>query len=172
MKNSPRKPSGQHTHYFFILQQRNHLRRRLTSCCSVEHPSLLQTRPAQQPEDLPSSGDSSDSGTHQPERLTCWYSIKCKATCIRCPQKPTKHRNTQKQSVRSAADIFENVRCRRLLRIHDHCFMPLSPPPTCCCGCLRGPARPGPGRSFAPGGRPGGNSRSAHVCSSTGTPHS
>lgn len=35
----------------------------------------------------------------------------------------------KKQSVRSAADIFKNVRCRGLLRIHDHCFMPLSSPP-------------------------------------------
>lgn len=47
-------------------------------------------------------------------------------------------------------------------------------PPTCCCGWIRGNGRrrPGTARSFAPGGGPGGNSRSAHVGSSTGTPHS
>lgn len=78
-----------------------------------------------------------------------------------------------KQSVRRAAHICETMRRGGLVRIHDPRFpSPSSPPPTCCCGWLRGNGRPGTARSFVPGGGPGGNSRSAHGGSSTGTPHS
>lgn len=46
--------------------------------------------------------------------------------------------------------------------------------PTCCCSWMCGNRCrwPGTARSFAPGSGPGGNSRSAHVGSSTGIPYS
>lgn len=67
---------------------------------------------------------------------------------------------------------FGNREVQRAAEDSSSLFCASVLPPTCCCGCSRGPAPPGHGRSFAPGGGPGGNSRSAHVGSSTGTPHS
>lgn len=88
------RPPAPHTHTHLILQQRIHLRQNLTSCCNIQHLSLLWKCPAQVSGWFPCSGDSADPLIgNQHEQLTRRHLIKCITRCVSFPRKLAKPTN-------------------------------------------------------------------------------